>query len=295
MAIMQDDPTARGGFRCPICGAWESDGGCREIKKCITALVAAEAECTRETVAALARESLAQQIRILTTGLNALAQLHIGLVLCCATGKVIASNAVAEDLLAARDGLELSPEGFLSTTEGNDPPIVEVVRQAASGSSRFTKGTAVLALRRAQGKRPLSIFVRARQNLPRQTAISNGTVLIIILDSALSVAFIEPELRQLYSLTSSEARLANLLMEGKALEDCCKEMAICRSTGRTHLRRVFKKAGVHRQSELVALLLKSIGLACLANAGVTSGRNSSAEEKRGAHSRRGASDSLSVL
>ena len=296
MASMQDIPTAKGGFRCPICGALESDGGCREIKKCIAGLVAAEAVCTRETVAALTRKSPTQQIRILTAGLNALSQLHIGLILCRANGKVIASNRVADDILAARDGLELSPEGILCAIEGGDPPIAELVRQAAKPgrSGRFAKDTAVPALRQAQGKRPLSIFVRASQNLPQQPAMSKEGVLIIILDSALPVAFIEPELRQLYNLTSSEARLANLLMEGKALEDCCNEMAICRSTGRTHLRRLFRKAGVHRQSELVALLLKSIGLACLADPGTTTGKDSSGVDS-GGRSRREANGSLSAL
>lgn len=297
MATMQDVPGAKGEFRCPICGAWESDGGCREIKKCIATLVAGQAECTRETVAALTRELPSQRIRILTAGLNALSQLHIGLVLCRASGTVIAFNRVAEDILAVRDGLELSPEGILCATEGADPPIAEVVREAAKscGSGDLPKETAILALRRTQGKRPLCIFVRPSQKLPQQSDISKETVLIIILDSALPVAFIEPELRQLYSLTSSEARLANLLIEGKALEDCCKEMAICRSTGRTHLRRLFSKTGVHRQSELVALLLKSIGLACLADPGMTSEGRSSETEGRGPRSRREASNSLSVL
>ncbi len=295
MASRENVLNPKQGFRCPICGAWESEGGCREIKTCIAALVAAETECTRETVAALTRESPAQQGRILTAGWSALSQLHIGLVLCSASGVVIASNRIAENILAARDGLELSSEGILCATEGGDPAIGDVVRQAAKGgrSGRLRKDIAVLARRQTQEKRPLSLFVRASQNLLRLSAARQGTVLVIILDSALPVAFIEPELRQLYNFTPSEARLANLLIEGVALEDCCKEMAICRSTGRTHLRRLFRKTGVHRQSELVALLLKSIGLACLTDPGAMTGKGPG--EERASRSRREARGSVSVL
>jgi DNA-binding CsgD family transcriptional regulator len=70
----------------------------------------------------------------------------------------------------------------------------------------------------------------------------------------------ELELRQLYGFTSTEAQLANLLMEGMALEDCGDELGIRRTTVRMHLRNIFAKTGARRQGELVALLLKSIGL-----------------------------------
>jgi DNA-binding CsgD family transcriptional regulator len=82
----------------------------------------------------------------------------------------------------------------------------------------------------------------------------------MIQDSALPVETAEAELRQLYGLTSAEARLSNLLMEGAALEDCCAQLGIRRTTARMHLRNIFAKTGVRRQGELVALLLKSIGL-----------------------------------
>jgi DNA-binding CsgD family transcriptional regulator len=84
--------------------------------------------------------------------------------------------------------------------------------------------------------------------------------LLFILDPEIPVETVEAELRQLYGLTATEASLANQLMEGKALDDCCKILNIRRSTARTHLQHLFEKVGVQRQSELVALLLKSIGL-----------------------------------
>jgi len=51
-----------------------------------------------------------------------------------------------------------------------------------------------------------------------------------------------------------------LLMEGRTLDECCQQLAIRRSTGRTHVQHLFEKVGVQRQSELVSVLWKSIGL-----------------------------------
>jgi len=57
-----------------------------------------------------------------------------------------------------------------------------------------------------------------------------------------------------------ESRVANLLMEGKTLDESCQQLAIRRSTGRTHIQHLFENVGVKRQSELVSVLWKSVGL-----------------------------------
>jgi hypothetical protein len=49
-------------------------------------------------------------------------------------------------------------------------------------------------------------------------------------------------------------------MAGKSMAESCHELGIRLSTGCSHLRKMFKKTKTHRQGELVALLLRSIGL-----------------------------------
>ena len=117
----------------------------------------------------------------------------------------------------------------------------------------------VLAVQRSSGKRPLTLLVRPVEGSPQQD-VGGPRILIFILDPEFPVETAEAELRQLYGLTSTEASLANLLMEGKTLDDCCDVLGIRRSTARTHLQHLFEKVGVQRQSELVSVLLKSIGL-----------------------------------
>jgi DNA-binding CsgD family transcriptional regulator len=70
----------------------------------------------------------------------------------------------------------------------------------------------------------------------------------------------EVSLRELFRFTSCEARLANLLMEGKTVDDCCNHLDIRPSTVRMHLANLFAKTGVQRQGQLVSLLWKSVGM-----------------------------------
>jgi DNA-binding CsgD family transcriptional regulator len=262
MATSQRAPIANASFQCPICGAWEANGGCKEAGKCVAAITAIEKELTCETVSALVGESATKNARVLEAGFDALSFLHIGLVLCAADGRVLGVNKIAEKILAGRDGLELTRDGMLRTTQESERSLERLIQQAGKRARNGQSLNDVLAVRRGARKRPLTLFIRASL-MAGAASTAESSVLIMIMDPALPVRAIEGELRQLYGFSSMEARLANLLIQGYSLEECCHELAFRRSTGCTHLKRLFKKTGVHRQSELVTLLLKSIGLICL--------------------------------
>jgi DNA-binding CsgD family transcriptional regulator len=203
---------------------------------------------------------------LLTAGFEALDLVNVGLVVTSASGQLLLANRTAEEILKLRDGIELGPTGLVRTSLKCTPSLsslMEVVIKAGGGSR-----DSVLPVRRPSGRRPLTAVVRAVEGASAEDPLAPAT-LLFILDPEISVETVEAELRQLYGLTSTEASLANLLMEGKALDDCCKILNIRRSTARTHLQHLFAKVGVQRQSELVSLLLKSIGLIGVAGKAVS--------------------------
>jgi DNA-binding CsgD family transcriptional regulator len=207
---------------------------------------------------------------MLLAGLEAMDLLGVGLILCNVFGQLLVANQSAEQFLASRDGLELNSDGVLCAIRPCRTPVEELVQRAGSAvlDREIVNKDAALSVPRAANKRPLTLLVRSVARSSKAVNSAQPAALVLILDSSLPVQTIVVELQQLYGLTSTEARLANLLMEGEALDNCCDRLGICRSTGCTHLKRIFKKTGVRRQSELVTLLLKSIGLARLGNAGL---------------------------
>lgn len=62
-------------------------------------------------------------------------------------------------------------------------------------------------------------------------------------------------LRLMFGLTPSEARVALLLAQGRRTEDVAHELGISASTVAFHLRNLFAKTGVTRQTDIVALVL----------------------------------------
>lgn len=64
----------------------------------------------------------------------------------------------------------------------------------------------------------------------------------------------DEQIRAIFKLTPSEARLAVLLASGFSLKDAAMEAGLKNSTARAYLERLFHKTGTHQQSQLVALL-----------------------------------------
>ncbi|MGE8497173.1 MAG: response regulator [Pseudomonas sp.] len=64
-------------------------------------------------------------------------------------------------------------------------------------------------------------------------------------------------LRQMFGLTPSEATVALLLAQGRRSEEVACELGVSPTTVAFHLRNLFSKSGVTRQSDLVALVLSA--------------------------------------
>jgi DNA-binding CsgD family transcriptional regulator len=212
-----------------------------------------------DTAGATARELQA-------AGFQALDLLGIGLLVTNAAGQLLVANRIAEDFLNARDGIELDSDGVLCAVHGCSPSLQDLLQRAAAGTDAGEAGSSesAIAVRRQSGKRALTLLVRSARGALAEShpaaPSAQPAAFVMIMDAGTPANTVEKELRHLYGLTQTETRLAMVLMEGDSLEDCCMELGIRRSTGRMHVRNLFVKTGVRRQSELVSLLLRSIGL-----------------------------------
>jgi DNA-binding CsgD family transcriptional regulator len=194
-------------------------------------------------------------------GMEALELLGIGWLVCDAAGRLLGANQIGDRILRARDGLHLNSGGVRCVTRRCNALLADAVRRASNASVTDEQEDygAALLVRRAAGKRAFTLLVRPVRAMTT-TDDCGQVALVLILDSFLSVQARDEDLVQLFGFTSAEARLANRLMDGLSLQDCCDRLEISRSTACKHLRHIFKKAGAHRQSELVSVLLKTIGL-----------------------------------
>jgi len=77
---------------------------------------------------------------------------------------------------------------------------------------------------------------------------------VFITDPELTPALPSQRLRDLYGLTTAEAQTALSLVDAEGLRDVADRRGVSINTVRTHLQRIFDKAGTGRQTEVVRLL-----------------------------------------
>lgn len=247
--------------RSPVRGAPTSEeGGGIDSQACASVLERLESTYTQALLGALTARSSADINSLWSAILNAFDLLGIGLAICDTAAKLLAGNPTADRTLEQGDALQLSESGELHTVARNAPVLAEAIKrlqQVGAKDRPRSQGKAVLIPRKSGG-RPMTVLLRRVD-----TGLSQGAstqVVVMMLDATLAVDATSSDLQQLFGFTPGETRLANLLMAGKSMADSCDELGICLSTGCSHLRKMFKKTKTHRQGELVALLLRSIGV-----------------------------------
>ncbi len=162
------------------------------------------------------------------------------------------ANKLAHSICAETDGLTLRGNQLLGTTASGSSQL-----KAALKSAIVEGEASAIRVERPSGRRPLSMQIAplpaGRGQVPVEAA------LVLIHDSDRYAVPSKQRLREAYRLTAAEAGVAQLLLRGAGMPEIATELRISVETARTHLRRVLGKTGVHRQSDLILLLLRESG------------------------------------
>ena len=171
-------------------------------------------------------------------------------------GRVLFANRAARNLVAAQDGIMLSPEGLSLQRATDDGKLQQLIGEAlAIPESASGISSGVMRAHRPSGKRPFSILVSPLSQSDVLMTVARPAVCVLIADPERQDLLPENVLRKLFGLTPAEARLAVRLARGDALELAAAALDIAYATARTQLAVIFRKTGTRRQGELIKLLL----------------------------------------
>lgn len=184
---------------------------------------------------------------------DALQQLAVGAVFLDQSGAVTRCAGLARDVLDERSGLVLRRNQVAACNGTDDRNLQSAIRAALSGP---TAEPLTLAISRPSHGRELGVIVRP---------LPDGAV-ILIRDADRGSAPQAAILRQFYGMTRTEAEVASNLSLGLTLDETATAMSISRNTARAHLRAIFSKSGITRQTELVRLMLSSAAVLAMSPA-----------------------------
>ena len=83
-------------------------------------------------------------------------------------------------------------------------------------------------------------------------------IALMVSDPTLRSSISRSALRKILPLTPAEAEIVAQLAEGRALNEISQAIGTAEGTIRVHLRNIFAKLGLRRQSDLVRVVLESV-------------------------------------
>ncbi|MBW2273330.1 MAG: hypothetical protein JRG96_08670 [Deltaproteobacteria bacterium] len=184
-------------------------------------------------------------------------QIATGMVLLDESGRVLQLNRAARDLV--QEGSLQIRDGMLEV--GNSAAAEELrgLIQRAGSAEEARKPGVMSALRvEAQGGHPpLSLLLRP---LPtRSDGVAGRPSVTVFISKPEERQSIPPEIiRKIFGLTKTEASVCSLLAQGSNADEVASRLGVSVHTVRAHIRSIFKKTGVSKQTELIRRVLKSV-------------------------------------
>ncbi|RZO83211.1 MAG: helix-turn-helix transcriptional regulator [Oceanococcus sp.] len=176
-------------------------------------------------------------------------------------GSIVHLNDEAQRILADRDGVSRSGKGLAASSRSENQELQRLITEAVSGSVTETgPGLAeAMSVTRPSGRSQIGIVVRSIPFGEFSESKHRPAAVVYLRDPDTSPAQPSQEVvRRVFGLTRMEANLAILLAEGNTLDEAAEKLNVRRNTARTHLRSIFGKTGVTRQTMLVRMLLNSV-------------------------------------
>jgi len=174
-----------------------------------------------------------------------------------AAGRIVCTTAAFDRIAGDGDGVRIAgviPHARLySATAGEQMRLDAALARAIARTAPLPSAT---RCSRLSGRSPLIVIVRPIPWATRLLQGNDGAAVLSLVDPNDRPAPAPALWREAFNLTPCEAALAALLMAGHSVESAAATRNCRPATLRVHLRGIFAKTDVSRQSDLIALLAR---------------------------------------
>lgn len=201
-------------------------------------------------------QTFEQEVRLMGTVID---NLGLGIAILGESGEVLKTNRCADLQLQSDKGIRLAGGRLHCERPLDERKLLNAIRMAQEHRFYPPKGGSgsVVSIRPRESSW-LSVLVRPIP--PGRFAGGPGAPAVALLirspdqekDVPLKV------IRDLFGLTPTEAAIALEIANGVTMDEAAEELNVMRNTIRTHMRSIFAKVGVRRQTALVRVILNSV-------------------------------------
>jgi len=182
----------------------------------------------------------------------------VGTVIFDEKGAIMRTNRIADEVLAEKDGIRISQGRLHAEFPAEDRELQRLIKAALAQPGAAPVVPQPMSVTRVSGRASLGVLVRPVPPGEWPDDRHRPTAVAFIRDPGRKSQLSLEMVRHLFGLTGAEAALALLLANGYTLDEAAVELKIRKNTIRAHLRSIFAKTGVRRQTTLIHLLLNSV-------------------------------------
>lgn len=167
------------------------------------------------------------------------------------------ATSAAERFLQSSEDITAIAGRVIATQLTSNHRLLQAIQSATSTATGvLQRPESLIAVPRPNG-RPLAVVAIPFTPRGSDPALSEPGALLMIRDPDASTPA-SGALRELFGLTPTEAAIAAALVEGKSLQEIAAASGTTFHTVRSHLKAITQKTGTRRQSDLIALILRSV-------------------------------------
>jgi DNA-binding CsgD family transcriptional regulator len=192
---------------------------------------------------------------------HAMGQLMVAVFVLDENGVILESNTMGSAIVALNDGIGISSQKLSASYQADNRKLYQMIQKVLSqrepGKMAMVEA---MSLSRPSGRAAWGVVAQAIHSTEWTAGKRRPSVVVFMRDAESKS---EPPARlaqQLFQLTPAETALAIQLANGLSLDEASELLGIRRNTARAHLRSIFSKTGVRRQTELVRIFLNSVAL-----------------------------------
>lgn len=185
---------------------------------------------------------------------GAIEQMAVATIILDHGGRILRTNARADTLLNEADGLSRGGDRLLIGGREEQKALDTLLRTLGAENDPDQVPPRRLRVERPSGGPVLAIVAQPIAGPAFMRGGTAAAVALFVTEPGSSIGPSPETIRDLFQLTPAEAQLAAMLANGASLIDAADKLGVTHNTVRGHLRSIFAKTGVRRQSQLVHLL-----------------------------------------
>ncbi|MGI2258233.1 helix-turn-helix transcriptional regulator [Shewanella sp. GXUN23E] len=191
---------------------------------------------------------------------QAIGRLSIATVQIDETGRILDQNVFAREILESGDGLQVVAGKLTATYPSDSRELKLLIKNAFENAKQAGKPALpeAMSVTRPSGEVNLGIVIEVIPSPVWAENKGQSKAVVYIRDSVAKSQASSDVAKKLFGLTPAETALSLQLANGLSLEEAAEALNIRRNTARAHLRAIFSKTGVRRQTELVRIFLNSV-------------------------------------